>query len=287
MPIGNTTAHQARASIFQNAMNVGRHPGPDARSCRGLLGVSNSPLHRDSDTRVPERREIYQALSIPMNPDDRGEQGSRVATGSIGAAMKRHPWATTIVATTAVFAMVGFVARQASDSSQSAAPWLDSLPQPQSLNMPGNVSSTNSPTVVGVCEQAIGKFPRTNGAQVNDLSITQLRSIKSDAESILGLARSMVRDSAVGFGELGRAARCSGVSLREQKVEAMIAELRAKKSHLEQLRGELSIDMAERILALRMRTAEIDRKLSVLTQISQRLFDATVAINRRMLEIAG
>jgi hypothetical protein len=121
---------------------------------------------------------------------------------------------------------------------------------------------------------------------VNRPSITELQSIKSDAESILRKTPGMVRDSAVKFEELQRAASCTGTRLRQEKVEATIAGFKAMRSDLEGQDGGLSIDMATRIRAAQRRT-EIDQKLPVLTQTSNLLYDATVALNDRLMEMAG
>jgi hypothetical protein len=96
-----------------------------------------------------------------------------------------------------------------------------------------------------------------------------------------------VLNSAVGRPELEKAAECSGVRFRQNKVEALIADLRAEKSRLHAGTGGTSVDMPERVLSTRLQIAEIERRLPVLVETSRHLYDATVILNRKLLQIVG
>ena len=290
MPAISPAGHQARVGVFYNKINSNQEFAPNGRQFQGIRAVSNTALNRVPGIDAPGQNEVYRPLTIEMSSSDSEAPGSRVVTSGMGAAMKRHRVAGLLLAATALVA-VTVVARQTLGSSNLAGQWLDDVPQPQPLPQPlimsGSGSSANSATVVGICEQAINKFPRSNGAQVICPSMEQLQSIESDAKSILSTARSTVQDSAVGSGELREAARCAGVRLRKNRVRVLIAALRAEKSRLRDEARGTSVDQPIRVLGTQMQVAEIDRKLFVLTDTSRHLYDATVAINRRLLDIAG
>jgi len=294
MPAMNPASHQAQVGLFNSRINPTQAPAPSRQQVQGLLGVSNTPPDLSRGTHASMPNDMYRPLSIEMSSDDMDVPGSRVGTGGIGTAIGRLPRGTGyVLAAAAVVTTVAFVATSTSDSLATAAQWPDDvpqslpLPQPQPLIMSGSGSSANSATVVGVCEQAINKFPRSNGAQVYCPSMEKLQSIESDAKSILSMARSMVQDSAVRRGELRRAAQCSGVRFRENKVEPLIAALRAEKSRLSEEWGGKSVDHPIRILATQMQVADIDRSLLVLTRTSNDLYDATATINNKLLELVG
>lgn len=287
MPAISFADNRARIGVFNNATHSGQDSIPSGRQLQGLLGVSNTPRDPAPSIYAPMGNGIYPPLSIPVSPDDMREPGSRAATGGMGSAMKRHPWATGIVLTTAVLATVAVVARPASDGSVSAAAWPDSVPQPQPLVVSGSDASVHPATIVGICNRAIDKFPRAGEAHENFPSMKELYSIRNDAESILQIARSMVRDNVVGSRELRSAADCSGVRLRRNKVEPLIADLQAEKSRLLEGVGGDSVDMPERVLVAQIQITGIDRRLGVLTQTSRHLYDATVALNTRLLQMAG
>jgi len=285
MPAVNHAAHQARVGTFYNKINSDHGSTSSDRQIGRLLGVSNDPANPMPGTHVRPSNEIYRDLSIPISPHGMEEPCNRVVTGGIRAAMQQRPLTTGVLVTTAVLAAVTVVAKLTPDRSEPVAPWLDNVP-PHSLGISGMGSYATGTTVLGICEQAIRKCPPTSGTRVNRPSITELQSIKNDAESILRKTQGMVRDSTVEFEELQRAASCAGTRLRGEKVEPMIDAFKAMRSDLEGQDGGLSIDMATRIRAAQMRV-EIDQKLPVLTETSNLLYDATVALNDRLMEIAG
>ena len=286
MPAIPAAGHQARISVFHNAVNSGQAAACNDRQLQGLLGISNTSSHCVPDPHAVGRNQVYEQLSLPVSPRDIEGQGGRIATGRIATAMKQHPWATGIVVATAVVSAV-VVASQTSGSSEPQVQWPDEAPQPQPLIMPGSDASASAETIVGVCTRAINRFPRAGEARENFPSMAELHSLKRDAKSILQMAQSMVLDGAAGSRALQDAAGCSGSRLRAHKVVPLIADLQAEKSRLlEGVWGD-SIDMPERVLVAQLQTSEIDLRLAVLTEISSHLYDATVILNARLLEISG
>lgn len=288
MPATNPADHQARSSIFYNRISSRQDAAPNGRQLREMIGISNTPHQLGSGIPAAQaREEVYPSLSIPVSPDDMGETGSRVATGGIGSAIKRHPLAATFVVGVTVFTTIACVANLSPDSSRSAASWPDGLPKPQSLNVGGGVSFASNPTVFGVCQQAIENFPPSSGTQADLPSLRALRLIKSDAEDVRRMAQSMVQDHAMTSTDLQRAARCTGVRLLRDKVEAMTADLQAMRRQLGEGTGADSIDAAAGNIIAQQQDAEIGQRLEVLGVINHCLTQATIVINERLLQMAG
>jgi len=286
MPLGNTAAHQARCGMF-NVTRSDRHTSHISAKFQGMIAVFNTPIHRPPEAHVPAHDAVYQAQTIPMIPSGREESAGRVVVGGIGAAMKRHPVATAVVVTTAVLATVGLVAKSAPGNSPSEESRLDRISQPHSLSLPVIGPFANSATVVDMCERTVRKFPSASDTQAGRLTMQVLQSIKSSAEDILRVAGLLVRDSAVELPELENAARCSGVSLKQNKVEPMIAYLEARISLLQEGGGVISIDGPRSSLSTQMLVSRINQKLLVLKEIDGMLYSATATINERILQLRG
>ena len=279
-----STDYRATVGNFHNTMNSLQGSAPNERRFEEMVRVSNIPSNQGPSTHALAHNAHYWPLSIE------GErQGNCLAPVRITNAMKQRPLATAIALTAAVLATVTVagIATQRSGGSALAAPGSDHVPQPLPLVMSVDSSAANSATVVGICGKSLCKFPQSNGAQVICPPMAKLRSIEGDAERILRTARSMVQDSAVGSEELQEAAECSGVRLMGSKVDPLMASLREERQRLIEEAGGTSIDQPIRILATRIQVAEIERKLSVLGDIKRHLYDATVTINQRLLELAG
>jgi hypothetical protein len=286
MPAISFADSRGRLGAFHNAIQPDRKAAPGGRQFEGLLGVSNTPDGLTPGRHALLPNDIYHQLSIPANSAGGAMVGHRVIAGGIGTAIKRHPVAAGVVLTTAILATVAVVVRPASHDLVTATSWPD-MPKPQPLIMSNSEASSSPATIIDICNRAIEKFPRTADAHENFPSMEELYSIESDAESILQLAQGMVRDNAVGSRELRRAAACSGGRLRRRNVEPLIADLQAEKSRLlEGVAGD-SIDMPGRVLVAQRQVAGIDQRLGVLMRTSGHLYDATVALNTRLLKMAG
>jgi hypothetical protein len=96
----------------------------------------------------------------------------------------------------------------------------------------------------------------------------------------------MVLDETISSSELNRAAQCSGVDLRKNKVQVMISSLEAKKSALLE-EGAISIDMANNILTTNAQVRAINGRIAVLQAISNDLHNATVTLNAKILQNIG
>ena len=286
MPIDNAVAHQARVSRFSSALLSPWNISRNEQKIPEMSRVHNTPVHRAIGVDAP----VYQALTIPIGASDQEEPTSPDLASGIRAAMKRHPVATTFVATTAALAAIGLVVRPGPNHSGSLVPRLNNISEPQSLNVAAAMSAFHSEAdvsakIIRVCERVIGELDRIIDSRVTTTSA--LQSMKSDAEAIHRWAASMARNPAVTRLDLERAVRCLGVRLGQDKIVKMIYGLRTERAGLRGELGGLSRDRHLRLDAARKREASIDRMIPVLETIKMHLTAATKTLNLRLLAMAG
>ena len=278
MPSINNATQTRQIGNFNNTLNQHRDQG-NGREVQGLLGVSNAANRRPVDN-AEGMVSLHMGASVAHSIMQVHNENQATSSYGILKAAKQHPVATGIFLTAAVITVAGLAVSSTSDSSPSLPSLSDAMPQPEPLVMPAHE------TVLGVCERVIESFSLMNRLPADRISMNALNSIKVDTAKMANLARGMVQDDEMGSSELGRAAQCSGVQLRRNKVEVMISNLETMKSDLE-VGGGVSVDAPIDAIRVRHLVNHIDRRLSVLRDISRNLYDATVIINSKILENAG
>jgi len=245
----------------------------------------NIPLRPGRDAAIPMQGDFDRSLT-----DVRNGNPARPLCGTPQVVSGRTV-AKTLVGITAVLVVGGVVAGTIYNSPSHAETALsphrpDMPPTPQPLIMASTSASTDNETVVGVCRRVIGEFSKLSRVSTDSVTLAELDAIKAKTAKIVCLAQNMVLDETISSSELNRAAQCSGVDLRKNKVQVMISSLEAKKSALLE-EGAISIDMANNILTTNAQVRAINGRIAVLQAISNDLHNATVTLNAKILQNIG
>lgn len=251
--------------------------------------ASNSQHIPSTNNLTPESGEPLIQISRVRNTDIPSDNegwstGTKVALGVTGAVIATGTLITAVgqgspVAGLAVIGGALGLSGMQSSSAVAASP----EPLPVAVRLAGEQATATSS--IDTCNRLITSMSAMNGQRIDEISLTELQSVKDAIEGVSTLDLNTL--SSQQCNELGT---CFGVSLMAGKISPLKIRLENAQTNImngntQTLAGELSARLFHPIEVLRknLLLAEVEPRLEVIKEIHAKNYAFVEQINNRIL----